>query len=299
MPEVLRQIAVTVQPEADEDVAALLEKEFGQTPAIYHDLATGLTTVSVYWGLPAAEVRETRAVLRDGLREIAEGGLAVAPGRISIRKVPPQDWSESWKRHFRPMDLGPRLLVKPTWSRRQPRPGQSVVLLDPGLSFGTGQHATTRFCLEQVVALRRDGQSQSLLDSGMGSGILAIAAAKLGYAPIKAFDFDAEAVRIARENCILNDVVKEVEVSEADLTRLPRKSREQFDVVCANLMYDLLIAERDRLLARLKPGGTLVLAGILETQFAQVEAAFRSAGLRRLRARTEKEWRSGSFSYPR
>lgn len=299
MPEVLRQIAVTVQPEADEEVATLLEREFGQTPASYHDLATGLTTVSVYWGLPAAEVAETRAVLRDGLREIAEGGLNVAPGRISIRKVPPQDWSESWKRHFRPMDLGPRLLVKPTWSRRLPRPGQSVVLLDPGLSFGTGQHATTRFCLEQVVALRKNGQSQSLLDAGMGSGILAIAAAKLGYAPIKAFDFDAEAVRIARENCVLNDVAAKVEVSEADLTRLPRRSREQFDVVCANLMYDLLIAERDRLLARLKPGGTLVLAGILETQFAQVEAAFRAAGLRRLRARTDWEWRSGSFSHPR
>lgn len=299
MPEVLRQIAVTVQPEADEEVATLLEREFGQTPASYHDLATGLTTVSVYWGLPAAEVAETRAVLRDGLREIAEGGLNVAPGRISIRKVPPQDWSESWKRHFRPMDLGPRLLVKPTWSRRLPRPGQSVVLLDPGLSFGTGQHATTRFCLEQVVALRKSGQSQSLLDAGMGSGILAIAAAKLGYAPIKAFDFDAEAVRIARENCVLNDVAAKVEVSEADLTRLPRRSREQFDVVCANLMYDLLIAERDRLLARLKPGGTLVLAGILETQFAQVETAFRAAGLRRLRARTDREWRSGSFGYPR
>ena len=297
MPEVLRQIAVTVQPEADEEVATLLEREFGQTPASYHDLATGLTTVSVYWGLPAAEVAETRAVLRDGLREIAEGGLNVAPGRISIRKVPPQDWSESWKRHFRPMDLGPRLLVKPTWSRRLPRPGQSVVLLDPGLSFGTGQHATTRFCLEQVVALRKNGQSQSLLDAGMGSGILAIAAAKLGYAPIKAFDFDAEAVRIARENCVLNDVAAKVEVSEADLTRLPRRSREQFDVVCANLMYDLLIAERDRLLARLKPGGTLVLAGILETQFAQVETAFRAAGLRRLRARTDREWRSGSFGY--
>lgn len=295
MPEVLRQIAVTVPPEADEDVADLLEKEFGQTPASYHDLATGLTTVSVYWGLPAAEVAETRAVLRDGLREMAEGGLNIAPGRISIRKVPPQDWSESWKRHFRPMDLGPRLLVKPTWSRRQPRPGQSVVLLDPGLSFGTGQHATTRFCLEQLVALRRSGQTQSLLDAGMGSGILAIAAAKLGYSPVKAFDFDAEAVRIARENCALNEVVNAVDVSEADLTRLPRKSREQFDVVCANLMYDLLIAERDRLLARLKPGGTLVVAGILETQFAQVEAAFQAAGLRRLRARTEKEWRSGSF----
>jgi len=298
MPEILRQIAITTQPAADEAISAWLEQEFSQAASVYVEVATSLSTVSVYVNVPVAKLALMRARLRDGLKKLAANGVEVAPGRISLRQVPARDWSESWKRHFKPMDLGPRLLVKPTWSRRRPKPGQAVVLLDPGLSFGTGQHATTRFCLEQLVSRRKPSQAQSLLDAGTGSGILAIAAAKLGYAPVQAFDFDGEAVRIAAENCALNGVTAEVDLAQADLTRLPRRSREKFDVVCANLMYDLLISERDRLLARVKPGGIVILAGILETQFKQVERAFAEAGLRCLRARTEKEWRSGAFKLP-
>ncbi len=295
MTESLRQISVITQPGAEEEIGALLEREFGQSPAIHFDVATGLVTVSAYWGLPASEVAATRSLIRQGLRDIEESGIEFAPARIQIRKVPARNWSESWKRHFKAMDLGPTLLVKPTWNRRKPRPGQAVVLLDPGLSFGTGQHATTRFCLEQVVQLRRKNQQQSLLDAGTGSGILAIAAAKLGYSPVSAFDFDPESVRIAAENSRLNEVDGDIELRQADLTRLSRKSRVRYDVVCANLIYDLLIAERDRLLARLKPGGTLVLAGILETQFDQVKDAFTAAGLKLVKARTQGEWRSGAF----
>lgn len=290
----LRQIAVVTLPDAEEEVAALLEQRFGQTPAIHFDVATGLSTVSVYQSLPEKQVTTTRATLRAALGELRTAGWNVGPARI--RQVPARDWSESWKRHFKAMDLGPRLLVKPTWNRRKPRPGQAVVLLDPGLSFGTGQHATTRFCLEQVVALRKPKEAQSLLDAGTGSGILAIAAARLGYAPVSAFDFDPESVRIAAENCILNGVESLVDLQQADLTRLPKRSAVRYDVVCANLIYDLLIAERDRLLARLKPGGTVVLAGILETQFPQVKAAFTAAGLRQVSARTQGEWRSGAFA---
>jgi ribosomal protein L11 methyltransferase len=297
-PDTLRQISITTRPDAEADVAELLESEFNQKASSYTDVATGHCTVSVYWGLPAGEMPEARAVLRDGLRELAESGIEVGPGRIGIRKVPARDWSESWKRHFQPIEIGGKLLVKPTWNRRKPKPGQQVVLLDPGLSFGTGQHATTRFCLGRLVALRRPGTSQSLLDAGTGSGILAIAAAKLGYAPVKAFDYDAEAVRIARGNCDLNEVEDQVQPTQADLTRLPRKSQEQFDVVCANLVHDLLISERDRLRARLKPGGALVVAGILTSQFPEVRCAFAELGLTLVTAKTEQEWRSGLFRAP-
>lgn len=298
MPELLRQISVTVNPSAEEEVAALLREEFGQAASSHTDMATGLCTVSVYWGLPAAEVVATRATLREALRDLAAGGLDVAPGRIGIRKVPARDWSESWKRHFRPIEIGRTLLVQPTWSRRKPRAGQEVVLLDPGLSFGTGQHATTHFCLEKVAGLRRPGVAQSLLDAGCGSGILAIAAARLGYGPVRAFDYDPEAVRIATGNCALNGVADVVTPEQADLTKLPRTSRERFDVVCANLISDLLIAERARLLARLKPGGALVVAGILATQFREVDRALTLSGLRLRGATTEKEWRSGWFEAP-
>lgn len=172
------------------------------------------------------------------------------------------------------------------------------MLLDPGLSFGTGQHATTRFCLEQIVRLRpRGGDDSSLIDMGTGSGILAIAAARLGYSPVAAFDFDPDCVRIARENAEINGVEAQVRPTRADVTRLRRRRVKQYDVVVANLMYDLLIAERDRILARLRPAGVLVLAGILESQFKKVARAYREGGCRPLEATTDREWRSGAFRF--
>jgi ribosomal protein L11 methyltransferase len=234
--------------------------------------------------------------LREGLEALAADGIDVGPARIQVKKVPARDWSESWKRHFKPLDLGPRLLVKPTWSRRVPKKSQALVVLDPGLSFGTGQHATTRFCLEQLVALRDPAaSSQSMLDVGTGSGILAIAAVKLGYQPVNAFDFDPDCVRVANENTELNEVAAVLTVTHDDITQVPKKPKQRYSVVCANLIYDLLIAERDRLLARVAPGGSLVLAGILETQFGVVRKAFEEAGWKLVAATTDKEWRSGTF----
>jgi ribosomal protein L11 methyltransferase len=171
-----------------------------------------------------------------------------------------------------------------------------VVVLDPGLSFGTGQHPTTAFCLEQLVARRSSKERQSLLDLGTGSGILAIAAAKLGYKPISALDFDAEAVRVARVNARRNRVADRIRFSRRDLTRMPRRAGRTYAVVCANLLADLLLAERERILARLQPVGLLVLAGILKTEFAAVQAAYEAAGLRLVASRAEKEWRSGGFT---
>jgi len=187
------------------------------------------------------------------------------------------------------------LLVKPTWSRRVPKKTQALVVLDPGLSFGTGQHATTRFCLEQLVALRDPQLAQSMLDVGTGSGILAIAAVKLGYQPVNAFDFDVDCVRVANENTELNEAAAVLIVTHDDITQVPKKPKQRYSVVCANLIYDLLIAERDRLLARVTPGGSLVLAGILETQFGMVRKAFEEAGWKLVAATTDKEWRSGTF----
>jgi ribosomal protein L11 methyltransferase len=295
MNEALRQISILTNAAAEDAVGVILERESGQVPSAYADVATGVSTVSIYRQLGDGDIAKTKAALRAALKELAGDGVDPAPGTVRIRKVPPRDWSESWKRHFKPIDLGPRLLVKPTWSRRAPKRGQAVVNLDPGLSFGTGQHATTRFCLEQVVACRDPKTAQSFLDIGTGSGILAIAAAKLGYSPVAAFDFDPDCVRVATENATLNDVFKELVPREADITKVPRKSKERYDLVCANLIYDLLIAERDRILARVADGGSLVLAGILETQFAAVQKAFADAGWKLIRAKTEKEWRSGLF----
>ena len=130
-----------------------------------------------------------------------------------------------------------------------------MVILDPGLSFGTGQHPTTLFCLRQLARCRRRGVRQSLLDIGCGSGILAIAAAKLGYSPVLALDNDPEAVRASRRNIKRNNV--RVEVRRADLTRLPLATRRRYDVICANLICDLLAGEGEKIRHWLKPGGEI------------------------------------------
>jgi ribosomal protein L11 methyltransferase len=222
------------------------------------------------------------------------GKLKRTVPKFFVRKMAWENWAESWKRHFKPIEIGARLLIKPGWSRRKPKANQAAVVLDPGLSFGTGQHATTRFCLEQIVAFRRHQRKQSMLDVGTGSGILAIAAAKLGYAPVHAFDCDPVAVRIARANAAANGVVNKVRLARKDVAAEPTPRRH--DLICANLLADLLIAERRRLAGWLKPGGRLVLAGILKLQFRDVQRAFESAGLQLVSCATEREWRSGAFA---
>ena len=221
--------------------------------------------------------------------------MDVGSGRLSVAKVRHQDWAESWKRHFKPIEVGSALLIKPTWSKRSPRREQAVVVLDPGLSFGTGQHPTTAFCLEQLVAQRRPGEPQSFLDVGTGSGILAIAAAKLGYAPVHALDSDPEAVRTAWSNARQNRVDKLIQFVEQDVARLPRRPARKDSLVCANLVSSLLVAQRDRLVAHLQAKGVLVVAGILRSEFSLAQRAYETAGLRLIASRTGKDWRSGSF----
>jgi ribosomal protein L11 methyltransferase len=211
-----------------------------------------------------------------------------------VKRLRREDWVDSWKRHFQPIRIGDKLLVRPSWRKDKAAPGQAVVVLDPGLSFGTGQHATTKFCLRQLVVHRKRG-AQSLLDVGTGSGILAIAGVKLGYRPVKAIDFDSEAIRVARANAKRNRVTAHLKPKVGDVTKLPPRARVKYDVVCANLYYDLLTANAHRIIARVKPEGVLVLAGVLKTQFAEVKAAVEGQGMVLKKTTRQGEWQSGTF----
>jgi ribosomal protein L11 methyltransferase len=293
----LWKISATTTPEAEDAVAELLGSAFGQPATSYTDAETRQTTVSVYVQERPDWSRATQAELASGLRRIAGSGLDIGPGKISVKRIRQEDWAESWKLHFKPLEIGAALLLKPSWSRRRPRKGQAVIVLDPGLSFGTGRHPTTAFCLRQLVAGRQSGEPKSCLDVGTGSGILAIAAAKLGYAPVEAFDFDPESIRVARANAHRNGMSARIRFRQQDLTRLPCRSARKYSLVCANLVANLLVAERDRILARLHPEGRLVVAGILKAEFAQVQRVFTAAGLRLVASRAEDEWRSGAFAW--
>jgi ribosomal protein L11 methyltransferase len=293
----LWRISVTTSPSAEEAVSELLGTVFCQPASSYTDADSQQVTVSVY--LPQRPPRSVAAgrELALGLERIARYGLDLGAGRVSLKRIRREDWAESWKRHFKPLLIGSALLIKPGWSRRRPQRGQAIVILDPGLSFGTGRHPTTAFCLRQLVALRRRNEAPSCLDIGTGSGILAIAAARLGYRPVVALDCDPDSIRIARDNARRNGVSAKTCFLRQDLTKLPRQSVRKYSVVCANLVSNLLIAERERILACLHPDGTLVAAGILKTEFEQVQGAFESAGLRLTISRSQGEWRSGAFAW--
>jgi len=311
------KIAISTTTEAEEAVTELIYTVFEIPVSSYTDVETGEVTVATYLsqnpfviGGPRrvnAEL-QTKAALREGLKRISAFGLDIGSGKISVQKVRREDWAESWKRHFKPIEIGSALLIKPSWSKRPPGKGQAVIVLDPGLSFGTGQHPTTGFCLNQLALRRSTGSPPrlstinhelSFLDIGTGSGILAIAAAKLGYAPVEAFDFDPESVRIARENARKNRVLPKIHITRQDVTKLPLRSGKQYDLICANLISTLLIAERTRILSRLKRRGVLVVAGILNSEFALVQRHYEHADLRLIASCVEKEWRSGAFSYRR
>ena len=291
----LLKVSIRTIAAAEDPVMELLARVFGSAATVFHDLESGTVTASVYLQKSSHWTPTRQREIQSGLDELRQLGLDLGPATVSRKRIRREDWAESWKRHFKPMEIGHALLLKPSWSKRKPRHGQAVVVLDPGLSFGTGQHPTTRFCLEQLAAVRPEDMPRSFLDIGTGSGILAIAAAKLGYRPVEAFDFDPDSVRVARENARRNDVSRRLHLAQADLTKLPSRSPKKFDLVCSNLIYDLLLAERSRILNRVAPGGTLVLAGILTTQFDLVQRAYEEKGWRLIASRTEKEWRSGAF----
>ena len=290
----LWKVSVGATGESEEALGELLVRHCSQPASTQTDFRTGRSSVCVY--LARKPSPPLRAKLRTGIEELRRFGLEVGKGKIRVQEIRRENWAESWKRHFKPLDIAGKLLVKPSWSRRKPKRGQAVVILDPGLSFGTGQHPTTSFCLHELVRHRQsERQRQAFLDIGTGSGILAIAAAKLGYAPVLAFDFDPESIRVAQANANGNRVLKKIKILRQDLTRLPVPPARRYDLICANLISTLLLAERERILARLQPGGTLVLAGILRSEFERVREFCSAAGLQLTRCRREKEWCSGSF----
>ena len=311
----LWRVSVVTTPEAEDAVSELLGAVLGRPASSYFNLETGVSTVTVYLqqkfmnlGAPASCGRvssmpvgrrrsqeQVRREILDGLKRIANCGLKTGSGKVTLAKVRREDWAESWKRHFKPIEIGAALLVKPGWSKKPPRKNQAVVVLDPGLSFGTGQHPTTAFCLRALARHRKIGAGRSFLDMGTGSGILAIAAAKLGFSPVCAFDFDPEAVRVARANARANGVHKKLRIMRKDVTKLRVHPARQYDLICANLVSTLLTSERRRMVAQLNRGGTLVLAGILKSEFARVQKIYEELGLKLAARKVENEWCSGSF----
>lgn len=238
--------------------------------------------------VPADGVETLLASLRGYAAAITALDATYGPIRVETVPVPPTDWEAVFRAHHRPVTIGTRLLVAPPWDVPEPG-GREVIVIDPGMAFGTGQHPTTRTCLEELeelVALRRLG---SVLDVGTGTGILAAAAARLGVPRVVAIDVDPHALPVARATLARNQAAH-VSLVAGGLDAI----RGRYDLVLANLLADTLIAEAAALVGRTAPGGLVVASGILEQQLDAVATAF--APWRVAHVRAEGPWRTLRFA---
>ncbi|MEI6210726.1 MAG: 50S ribosomal protein L11 methyltransferase [bacterium] len=261
-------------------IESLAEAEISASS--WDDIESAQSRLSIFLTEAAAASDTCHALVAAG-RAL---GLELQP---EVATLPEQDWAESWKRFFRVQRVSARIVIRPSWEPYAPLPGDCVVDLDPGMSFGTGNHATTQACLQFLDQLAAVDTGCSVLDMGCGSGILAIAARKLGFAAVGAFDNDPDAVAIARENAADNGTGVVFEV--CDLAQNTRCA----DIVVANILAPVLIEHAGIIAASVQPGaqGALIVSGILDTQYAAVRAAFEAQGFQEVRSLLLGEWRSG------
>ncbi|MEI8245677.1 MAG: 50S ribosomal protein L11 methyltransferase [Lentisphaerota bacterium] len=214
---------------------------------------------------------------------------------VEVFTMKKEDWAEVWKKYFNIIHISGRLVIKPSWLEYTPEPGQVIVEIDPGMSFGTGQHATTSFCMKMIDRMAGTPGINSFLDAGCGSGILTIAAAKLGYSPLVAFDIDPDATKVAAENFEKNRI-------KPDAVRLLTTGLVEFcadagsyDFVAANILGSVLVANRQLIASLVRAGGYLSLSGILNEEFDTLKNVFCGIGFTMEYRFSEKEWTSGLF----
>ena len=204
------------------------------------------------------------------------------------RIVEEKDWAEAWKVHYHPVRIGKRLMIRPLWTEVELQPDDVEIALDPGMAFGTGTHPTTQLCLEATEDLLVPGAQ--VLDLGTGSGILAIAAAKLGAGHVLALDNDGVAVEAAQLNIEQNGAADKITVQEGSLESVVTSAR-RFDLILVNILARIIIAMCDQHLGDVvRPGGLAIFSGIIEEQADDVEAALRKTGLQPYARRQQGDW---------
>lgn len=283
------------------DFQEFLQNKEGKWDYIDQDLlgmAQGDTTVTVY--LPDnAQGAEQLVALRAMLAQIHARDDAQLFGtlELTLKNVREEDWANNWKQYFKPFTVGERLLIKPSWELCEIPWNRAVLEIDPASSFGTGQHHTTRLCLELLEQLMRPGDR--VLDLGCGSGILSIGALLLGASGATAVDIEENAAATATENARKNHIDPTLywvfcgNVLEDET--LCREIGDGYDLICANIVADVLIAMKQLFRQFLRPEGTLIVSGIIMERRDEVLDQLKKAGFALLEVREKEGWAAASL----
>lgn len=229
--------------------------------------------------LPSSELG---AVLVNDLRIAMDAYPSV---QLTAKPIYEQDWAVSWREFFGVVETGGRIVIIPTWIEHEVKPGQIPVRLDPGQAFGTGHHETTRLCLAAMDGLAKPGVT--MLDVGTGSGVLSIAAAKLGVERVVAIDIDPIAAEIARRNCDSNSVSEGIDISAGVLTP---EHTGRYELVVSNISTPANTALAESFGTVVRPAGDLILSGILSVDAPKVVAAMEDFGFVQVSLAEERDW---------
>lgn len=292
------EVSLEVDGEAAEAVTEVLNR-YGHQGVAIEQAGFGIETwedelprperliVRAYW--PAdARADDAQRQLETALRHLNQLYPMPAP---QYRLIDEEDWAEAWKAHYHPVRLGRRLLIRPLWLEDvEARPDDVVIALDPGMAFGTGTHPSTQLVLEAAEDRLAHMPGADVLDLGSGSGILSIAAVKLGAARVMAIDTDPIAVQVTAENAAQNGVGEAIHSREGSLDTLLAENL-QFDLALVNILAKVIIALCGQGLANVvRTGGLAIFGGIIEEQAAEVETALREAGLVPFHRRYSADW---------
>lgn len=298
------EISVVSDKEAVEPVSALLApygplavEELTATPTGGQSFSP-VTTIRCY--VLRDEAERSRAAIENGLWHLSR---LLPIGEPQFREITENDWMNAWKEHYQVVHIGERIVVSPTWRQYQPQPGEVVLAVDPGMAFGTGLHPSTQLILRAMERFVQSGQR--VLDVGTGTGILAIAAVKLGAASVLAMDVEEAAVQAAIQNAAVNGVSAQVTVRLGSImpartplgTDLPVITASGFDLILANIIAEVIAAMAPVLLSLGRPGATLVAAGIIEEREHLVTEAFAGRAERVWRAQ-DGDWVSLGYRLP-
>lgn len=236
-----------------------------------------------------ASAPETLHLVEQKLGEIAKMDMGFDMGSLTLdtQGVREQDWAENWKKYYKPFRAGERLVIKPSWEAYEPKEGDLVLELDPGMAFGTGTHETTRLVISMLEKYLKPGDR--MLDVGTGSGILSICASKLGASQCAAYDLDPTAVRVAREN-IEASGAKNITCDVSDLLRDVDLSGGRYDIIAANIVADIILRMTPDVDKYLADGGILIASGIICPRREEVEACFAAHGFEVFDSLVENDW---------
>jgi ribosomal protein L11 methyltransferase len=275
------ELSVHAHCEAVEAIAEIFRSRGANGVAIEQEVLPGVdgeagkeldtARVTAYLPLSPSVVEQERQI-EEALWHLATFELApISP--LMRRRVREEDWANAWKEHFHPLRVGERIVIKPSWRTVTAAPGDIVIELDPGMAFGTGLHPTTQLCLKALEQLMRPGMR--VLDVGTGSGILALAAAKLGASHVLAVDTNPVAVRVAMDNVRLNGVAEQIVVTEGSID----VTTDSYDLILANIVASVIADLASALSERMAPGAILIVSGIIAERASLVHAAFDACGL--------------------